>query len=480
LSTTDPLARDPRLGPAKFFAIGVTLFIVKFVVDRLVATLAFGRPWSVLNYLIPVESVALLSMSRADRAFYSTMLAVALPFVAVGLIVTLRRLRDAGLSQALALLFFIPAANLLFFAALSVIPSARARHRPIERGDAPVASTAPVLEYGRDEQRTAQRVWSHLLPESAGGSAVVSALIPVPFSLLLAYLAARVFRGYGFGIFIAMPFMLGLVSAILHGYRAPRTKSQCAGVAALSLLASGIAMISFAIEGLGCLIMLAPLAIPVALMGGALGYSIQARPDRDAGSLNTLWSILLIMPLLTGAESIRRDTPSVFVVTTCMEVNAPPARVWQNVVSFSDIPQPRDWVFRAGVAYPVRARIDGAGVGAIRHCEFSTGEFVEPIEIWDEPRLLKFAVTSNPPAMKEWSPFDIHPPHLENFLVSHGGQFRLIELPDGRTRLEGTTWYEHRLWPETYWRWWSDHIIHRIHYRVLEHVRSLAEQRVEY
>jgi hypothetical protein len=77
--------------------------------------------------------------------------------------------------------------------------------------------------------------------------------------------------------------------------------------------------------------------------------------------------------------------------------------------------------------------------------------------------------------MKEWSPFDIHPPHLENFLVSSGGQFRLIELADGRTRLEGKTWYRHTLWPETYWRWWSDYIIHRIHLRVLEHVKELAE-----
>jgi hypothetical protein len=42
--------------------------------------------------------------------------------------------------------------------------------------------------------------------------------------------------------------------------------------------------------------------------------------------------------------------------------------------------------------------------------------------------------------------------------------------------LEGTTWYRHGLWPAEYWRWWSDAIIHRIHLRVLRHVRMLAEQ----
>jgi hypothetical protein len=153
--------------------------------------------------------------------------------------------------------------------------------------------------------------------------------------------------------------------------------------------------------------------------------------------------------------------------------------VWRHVISFSDIPEPRDWFFKTGVAYPVRARIRGSGPGAIRYCEFSTGAFVEPIEIWDEPRLLKFAVTQNPPPMKEltlWA--NVHPPHLDNFLVSSGGQFRLIPLPGGRTRLEGTTWYRHHMWPAAYWQLWSDFIIHRIHTRVLNHVKNLSESAV--
>ena len=50
-----------------------------------------------------------------------------------------------------------------------------------------------------------------------------------------------------------------------------------------------------------------------------------------------------------------------------------------------------------------------------------------------------------------------------------------VKFANGRTLLEGTTWYQHGLWPAEYWRWWSDAIIHRIHLRVLNHVRMLAE-----
>jgi hypothetical protein len=78
--------------------------------------------------------------------------------------------------------------------------------------------------------------------------------------------------------------------------------------------------------------------------------------------------------------------------------------------------------------------------------------------------------------MREWSPYSqVHAPHLDNYLASKAGQFRLTPLPDGSTHLEGTTWYENRMWPADYWRPWSDWIIHHIHRRVLENIRLRAE-----
>lgn len=478
----DTLGRHARVGPGRYLVTGLGLFALKFMLDRVVATIGFGRPWSPLNYLVPNEAYGLPFLPAPDRVFYATMLVVALPFVWIGIVLTLRRLADAALPRWLAVLFFVPAANLLFFTVLGVIPTARETNTDAVRsptGEDEKDSIAPVrvipLEYGHDD--VSRRPLAHWFPESAGASALVAILLPVPLSVGLAFLAARVFRDYGWGIFVAMPFVVGMTAAVLHGYRTPRTMGQCLGVGSLALVASGAGMISFALEGLGCLVMCAPIAFPIALLGAALGYTIQARPVHDAGLSNSFWAVLLCTPLLMGAESVADKRPTYFSVRTSVDVDAPPRRVWHNVVTFSDIPRPRDWIFRAGVAYPVRARIEGSGVGAIRYCQFSTGEFVEPIEVWDEGRLLKFSVTENPPPMREWSPYaEVHPPHLDNFLVSRGGQFRLIELSGGRTRLEGTTWYRHTLWPETYWRWWSDFIIHRIHRRVLEHVKELSER----
>jgi hypothetical protein len=141
------------------------------------------------------------------------------------------------------------------------------------------------------------------------------------------------------------------------------------------------------------------------------------------------------------------------------------------------MPEPREWYFRSGLAYPKLARIDGAGgIGATRTCEFSTGRVVESIEVWDEPHELRFRVTENVLPMREWSPWgEISPKHLHDYLISREGRFRLTRLTARQTLLEGTSWYRHGLWPAEYWRWWSDAIVHRIHLRVFQQIKVLAE-----
>jgi hypothetical protein len=226
-------------------------------------------------------------------------------------------------------------------------------------------------------------------------------------------------------------------------------------------------------EGLICILMALPLGLPLGALGGWAAYRVGSSKVTTGG---------LAMILLLPSASLTWDVtaiPPVFAVRSEIEIAAPPEQVWKHVVTVSELPEPREWYFRAGLAYPQRARIVGSGVGATRYCDFSTGPFVEPIEVWDEPRLLRFSVTANPAPMQEWSPYtQVLSKHLHGYFISKRGQFRLTPLANHHTRLEGTSWYQHGLWPAEYWRWWSDAIIHRIHMRVLSHIRTLAEQDV--
>jgi len=220
-----------------------------------------------------------------------------------------------------------------------------------------------------------------------------------------------------------------------------------------------------------CLVMAAPLAVVLAAMGALLGRAVAARlPMRSAG----VTVLLLPLPLLAGIDAAQ-PPPRLREVVTIVDVDAPPQAVWPNVVAFSALPEPPAWVFRLGIAYPRRAVISGRGVGALRRCEFSTGAFLEPITVWQEPVRLAFDVSAQPPPMHELSPYrHVLARHLEGYLTVRSGEFLLGPLARGRTRLEGRTRYELRVFPAAYWGLWSDALIHAIHTRVLTHIERAS------
>jgi hypothetical protein len=387
------------------------------------------------------------------------MVALALPFIGIGVALTVRRLRSIGLPLWLAVLFFAPVINLIFFLILSLLPARQ------------VAASPPAQPAARWN-----RAIGRLLPNDPWGSAAVATRLAVPLGAAATVFSAGVLRNYGWGLFVALPFGLGLLSALLYGFQAPRSLAACVGVACASTLFLGGFLLLLAFEGVICLIMALPIALPLAALGGAVGYLIQRRPPAMRSAPAVIMSLFLFVPGYMGYERAARLDPPVFAVRTAIDVNAPPEIVWRQVVSFAEIPAPTETIFQLGIAYPVRATITGRGPGAVRHCQFTTGAFVEPIKVWDEPRLLRFSVTSNPAPMQEWTLYrEIHPAHLNGFLESRQGQFLLTALPGGGTRLEGTTWYQHNLWPASYWQLWSDTIIHEIHLRVLRHIKRLAE-----
>src|ERR1700687_5073872 len=88
---------DRPISRGSYFCAGLLLFLLKHNVDRLIAV-AYGRPWGIFNYLVPVQNAAhISSLSADDRTFLGALLFAAIPFIAVGVWLTLRRLHTLGL-----------------------------------------------------------------------------------------------------------------------------------------------------------------------------------------------------------------------------------------------------------------------------------------------------------------------------------------------------------------------------------------------
>lgn len=437
--------------------VGFIGFALKHNLDRVVATLIFNRRFGLFNYWVPLRDVARIRDLRGtDAVFLESMLAFALPFIWVGVVMTLKRLRSAQLPMWLVFMFFVPFLNLVFFLLLCVMPEKQG-----------LAVSAPGM---------GESWFVRSLPEGALGSAAISLLITVPLGYGMFWIGVEVFKDYGWGVFVAIPFTMGFGAALVYGLRRPRGVGSQVGVAVLSVALLGVLVLAVAMEGAVCLMMAIPMAVPLATFGGYCAHLVQRRRWPQGAAPALAGMLLVFVPGVQTIEHVLHRPSETFVVRSAVDVQASPQEVWNQVIAFSQIPPPKELMFRAGIAYPVRAEMIGSGAGAERHCVFSTGAFVEPIQVWDEPRLLKFSVTSNPAPMEEWTPYGhIDTPHLHGFLESNGGQFLLTPLPNGGTHLEGTTWYHHGLWPAEYWRLWSDQIIHQIHMRVLRHIRDEAE-----
>lgn len=431
------------LSRVDYLVHGTALMAVKFTVDVALVRAATGVWWSPIDYGRATESLEQLFRSGAPQWLGWAMFLWMLPFVAVGATLTLRRALDAGISPWFAALFFAPIVNYALMAILSLLPTA-------ERS---IASATPTFH---------SRLSSALVAIVA---AAVAGVVLVAFGVFVA-------QEYAAPLFIGTPFVMGATAAYWFNLRYPASDRDTRRVVLATFAAALGGIVLLAIEGAICALLAFPLALVSGFGGASVGKRLAELRQRTAGE--ALIAVLALpLAMTSDPEPVRHAHE--YEVRSSIEIDAGPDVAWRHVIAFPPLGEPTELIFRTGISYPTGARIAGSGVGAVRHCDFSTGSFIEPITVWDPGRRLAFDVVSQPPPLREWSPYDIAPPHLDGFFRARRGEFRIVPLADGRTRLEGSTWYDLKMAPQFYWSWFADVLIARIHMRVLRHIRDVAE-----
>jgi hypothetical protein len=426
---------------------------VKYGVDLAIAR-GFKQDWNPFMYLSP--RVSPLLSPETPRAFVIALLIATVPFAWMGLSLTVRRLRDAGLSPFWAGLFFLPFLHFAFFAAMAIVPTAKQEEKP------PVPDAGPFRDrHGAPlAQPVPPRLMTRIIPRSTTMAFLLGLSLSLSLGIVSYVVTVQLSKVLGTFMFIGLPFAMGFFPAFCVTWGRKRGAGGAIGYGMASVLISLILLMALGWEGLGCLVMAFPITFGLAALGGLVGWASAKSPMiQNMAPL----AMLVALPVLGGAQLMNPPAPSPLSVVSTVRIAAPPSVVWKNVVSFPRIESPPPAVF-AIVAMPLEARIDGHDPGATRRCIFTNGTFVEPIEVWDEPRQLTFGVAEQPR-------------HLDEYIHVKKGQFLLEDNHDGTTTLVGTTWYELRVFPAPYWSWWSERLLHAIHMRVLDHIARLSEQR---
>lgn len=276
---------------------------------------------------------------------------------------------------------------------------------------------------------------------------VLGTLSGVLIILLAVVVSALIFRTYGWGLFVLTPFVVGFTTGFIVNRQELQSMKTTNGLVLLSATLGCFGLILFALEGLVCLIMAAPLAAIAAIAGGAIGRAA-ARAGKDP--MGPVYCVALL-PAMFAVDALY--PPAITMMTDeSIVIEASATQVWRAVTSDEPIRESATLVGRMGLAYPERSHFTGKGVGAIRTGYFSTGEAQEKVTDWEEGKRLGFTVLSQPPAMEEMSPYRyVHAPHVAGYFETGETQFEIQDLGEGKARLTIRAAHRLRIDPVVYW-----------------------------
>jgi hypothetical protein len=220
------------------------------------------------------------------------------------------------------------------------------------------------------------------------------------------------------------------------------------------------------------------MASPFFYGGSAFGSWLSCLSLRKLRSRSVV-SCIAILPLAGfPVDAIAPAPQHEAEVRTVVDIDAPPAAVWKNTV---EIPQiraaERRWTFShniVGVPQPVDARLQGQGVGAVRHLRWTRGvTFEEVVTNWQENRSLTWRFRFGPQSIPD--SVEGHIKIDSAYLKLLGGDYRLAPLAGGRTRLTLTTRYMIATPINAYCDAWGHVFLTDFHRAVLTVIKQRSE-----
>lgn len=318
------------------------------------------------------------------------------------------------------------------------------------------------------EDRDATSSWKRPVIAVAIGLASGLALVVLPY--VLVWLASpheaddSIVSSAGFNL--SLTFLLPVIQGVALGSALgskPFGAWPITGLVAVTTMIELSAAALFLREGAICLIVAAPLEFGVMLFGAWVGRAV-ARGDADHTVRASLIP-LIVLGVFAEATGPRPDYTS--VVTDTLVIHAPPEYVWRYVLTYPENNAPPEyWLWRVGLPAPVQSVAEAPRLGAARVCRFEGGlAFEERITELEPNAVMTFTVTKQPD----------HPEVIGHFQFDQG-QIRLTRNTDGSTTVTATSWYRLFVRPAVYFDLWTADITRQVHFRVLNHIKRLAER----
>lgn len=298
-------------------------------------------------------------------------------------------------------------------------------------------------------------------------------------------LAARVgfesgspLTGFGsmtFAFVVLVPLAVGYLSVELDR-RGPRRTRRAMLIAAVTVAACLAFVLAAGLEGIICVVLVAPLFLLFAALGGALSIAVRRHaraPRMHASALATV----LLLPYLAAPLEDRIPLPNARrVVDTRVVVHADAATVWRHLVRPTGIRREENrtrLAHRIGFPRPVTATLSHEGVGGSRYAIFERGVMLrETVTEWVPGRRMAFTID---PANIPATALDEHVTVGGPFFDVIDGEYEIVPLEGGRVELRLVTTHRLSTHFNAYAGVWTDLLMRQIQENLLHVVRTRAE-----
>lgn len=312
-------------------------------------------------------------------------------------------------------------------------------------------------------------------------------LIPILAALLFAFIMYFLFglnslsALYGvmsIAFLLAVPFGVGVITIYLLPVEKIQNKTYSFFLPWIPIFGFFILTILLAVEGWACWLMILPVFLLAASLGGLTGRYFKLKKYNKG---NTYISVLLLLPLaISPVEHWVGAIPGRYEAYTFIDIKAPTkATIWNNVTRVRAINQDQDkgWLTRTlGFPRPIRAELNYCGVGGYRKAVFDKGlVFHEQVLYYEDERRMDFSIKAHP--------YEIPSTTMDKHVVIGGDYFDVLNgtyvlqpLGNNNYRLHLYSHFKLTTTFNFYASWWAGWIMKDIQNNILQVIKQRVEK----
>jgi hypothetical protein len=237
--------------------------------------------------------------------------------------------------------------------------------------------------------------------------------------------------------FLLLPYVVGVLTIYLSSVEKVKSLAYRVFYPWVPIFGFFLLTLIFTLEGWACWLMVLPLFMLFASIGGLSAGYFKLRKSRQSNNLHL--SFVILLPFLTGPiENAIGDIPGFYTAYTSIDIDATKEQIWSNVTRVREIrPEEDEGTLTnfLNMPRPVRAELDFEGIGAKREAIFEGGLiFDEEVLTYEHQKFMSFSIRANTHEIPSTT-FDEH--------VLIGGEF--FDVLEGTYELEEIAVNKYRL-----------------------------------